>query len=625
MEKQLDAVLAQLAVRDRLRRRRLRFGRRAGGALVFQIEAADGTAAKWPEEFRRKYQGVLPVNSPGEVSAAEPEEKQVADELLALAQGCGYDGRPAYRLPLVFPRFAAAFAAFYAWRPVPEHTVPEQVDELAHLVKQAIAKERRHVLLGLRRRFRGLDPQQFPPNVNWMVELLRWAVDALRFPHLRTVGWYRRTRFRSQGLQTPREVFRELLAWRAEPPERKQLLLAEALLADVDAHYGWFRRLNRVRRPVVLLPEVDRFPARRAIRDALLTAYDGESRNLRAYPVVVATSAPDAAPSAQATNDPVPAAELMDAVPALFRERVSAAEDRRLGRDIPLPGRLLRVTAGAGASAGTKERHGRLGPVTVALLWLAVLGAGGYGGYWIFGDEPESCGAGLEVHGGDCVGVSDGTGVFMPQVDGMREVSARIAAENKRVAGKKHATVALMIPMESGNPAVQRQMLSEVQGAYLAQFQANKSDSAKPPIRLVLANPGRNYGLWRHTVNQLVAQEPGLRVIAGFNLSLKNTQDAMTHVTKDLGIPVVASLVTSADFANPEGRDRAKDPYPGLARVVSTSEDQARALINFDPGLATEETALIVDTRPKDNYNKSLWTAFTEARGGRQKGRGVQD
>ncbi|WP_432094717.1 hypothetical protein [Streptomyces sp. bgisy100] len=635
MDEQLDAALAQLVIRDRLRRRGLRFSRRSGGALVLQLEGPESTVRPWPEQYHSRYRGVLPVNSPGGVPAENAGEKELVAALLAVAQGCGYDGRPAYRLPLVFPRFAAAFAALYVWEPVPGHTEAEQVDELAHMVRQAIAKERRHVLTELRRRFQGLPrPENAPQQVNWLVSLGGWAVDALRFPHYRTVRWYRRKRFGALELRTSREVFRELHKRRGTPPADKRLLLVEALLADIDAHYGLFRRLNRARRPVILLPDVDTAPDRRAIRDTLLAAYDGRSRELRVYPVVVATSAPGAAPSPQVPNEPVPASGLRHAVPALFHARETAAEERRLGRDVPLPGRLLQVTAGPGRTAGhpgapaAARRYGRLGPVTVAGLVLAVLAGLGRGGSLLLGPEgPESCGEGLQVHGKDCVGVSDGTGVFMPDAEGMAEVSARIEAENRRIAGAKHATVALLIPLESSNAAVRKQILSEVQGAHLAQVRANAADGAKPPVRLVLANPGRNYRLWRHTVDQLVASEPGLRVIAGFNLSLRATRDAMSHVTNRLGIPVVASVVTAGDFANPEGRSRAEDPYPGLVRAVPTSRDQARALLDFDPELAGAHTALVADTRPNDSYNASLWTTFTEARGGRRQGggAGVQD
>ncbi|WP_329192263.1 hypothetical protein [Streptomyces sp. NBC_01435] len=257
-----------------------------------------------------------------------------------------------------------------------------------------------------------------------------------------------------------------------------------------------------------------------------------------------------------------------------------------------------------------------------AVVTALALAAAGLGTYYGFFREPESCGTGLQVHDAECLGVSDGRGVFMPAVRGMSEVFARIAEQNKAVAGAKHATVALLIPMESDNPAVQRQILSEVQGAYLAQAAANGVDSSKPPIRLVLANPGQAYGKWRETVDQLPRLEPDLGVFTGFNLSLANTREALTYVTNTLKLPAVASVVTADDFSNPE--DKETVPFPGLARAVSTTREQARALLAFDPGLAGAETALVADDRPGDDYNRSLRDAFAEARARKGQG-GVQD
>ncbi|MCG5212004.1 hypothetical protein [Streptosporangium sp. KLBMP 9127] len=632
VERQLDAVLAELVIRDRFGRRRIRYGRRFG-PLVLQLEAADDTIRSWPEEYYRKYSGVLPINEPGETPAAgaprEGPERQVADELLDIAQGCGYDGRPAYRLPIVFPRFAAAYAVLIAWQPDEEGTRAELDAELETRVKQAIGEARRDVLPELRKRFGGLsrDPyieQQLSGLAGLGIRLL----GALRFPHFRTVRWYRKKGFGTQPPRTTRVLIKELRRWRRKPPAEQELLLVEALLADIDAHYGVVRRLNRARRPVILLPGVDRVPARRKIRDTLLAAYDGKCRDLRTHPVVIATSAPDGAPPARGANAPVTADELKAAIPALFTAREEAAEERRLGKDVPLPSRLLQVAVEpSGREPDGTQRSARPGPgpVTVTAAWLVMAGALGYGLSLPIGPpESESCGERLEVVGADCVGVSDGTGVFMPDIEGMRDVFARIEAENNRIATRKHATVALMIPMESDIPAVREQILSEVQGAFLAQLQANKPDAAMPPIRLVLANPGRDYRQWRHTVNKLTQQEPALRVVAGFNLSLGNTWHAMSHLTKVRRIPVVAGLVTSGDFANPETQDRDGDPFPGLARVVSTAKEQADALLKFDPKLAGAETALVVDTRPMDNYNDSLRAAFTEARKG-NKGTGVQD
>ncbi|MFB4292419.1 hypothetical protein ACBI99_32580 [Nonomuraea sp. ATR24] len=615
---ELQEVLAELAIRDRLRRGRIRYGRRTG-PLVLQIEGGEAETRAWLEEFHRSYSGVAPVNEPADVPAAP---KQVADELLDIAQGCGYDGRPAYHLPIVFPRFAVAYTVLVAWEPDESRRTRADLNaELEERVKQAIGEARRDVLRRVRQRFGGLTRDPYvEQQLGGLVGFVLRVAGACRFPHFRTVRWYRTKGFGTRPLRTTRVLIRELATWRKKEAHEQELLLVDAMLADIDAHYGLFRRLNRARRPVVLLPAVDRVPARRVIRDTLLAAYDGKSRGLRVHPVVIATSAPGGAPPPRGDNEPVAAGALAEAVPALFARRREVAEERSRDRDVPLPSRLLRVTLGAGAPA-RKQRVGRVGPVTAATVALAGAGLLGYAAFVVSG--PESCGEGLELIGAECVGVSDGTDVFMPAVKGMREVFGRIEAENERIATAEHATVALMIPMESGIPAVREQILSEVQGAYLAQLRVNGPESAKPPIRLVLANPGNGYAHWRAAVDKLVTREPRLRVVAGFNLSLGDTRAAMAHLAQQ-GIPVVAGLVTSGDFANPESQNRAADPFPGLTRVVSTARQQADALLRADPALAGAGTALVADTRPGDNYNASLRQAFTEARKGRT-GSGVQD
>ncbi|MFE4856738.1 hypothetical protein [Streptomyces sp. NPDC056670] len=587
---------------------------------MLQIEGGSDPVRQWLSQLLKQYRGIVPVNNPSGVDPDQDQERQVLEQLQAIAEGCGYGGIVAHGLPVVFPRFAAARTALYDWQPAAEHSHARRMGNLKGQIKEAISQERRHTMPEARPR---LDPLVQDPYVTQqlggLLGLLLKVVNALRLPHHRTVRWFRTKRFR--GLRTFEAVCEELDGRRTRPAHEKQRLLVEALLADVDAHYGVVRRLNRARRPVILLPDVDTVPARRIIRDRVLEAYDGKARDLRVQPVVITTARPGGADPVVGKRPPVPANGLAEEIPGRFRERRVVAVWRAEGRNDPLPSRIVHVTLDDAPAPLPGPGLRLLGPVTAMVAALALLGTG-LGAYFAFFREPASCGKGLEVHGGECVGVSDGSGVFMPDVKGVPELFARIAEQNKAVAARKHATVALLIPMQSTSPAVQRQILSEVQGAYLAQVAANGADSVKPAIRLVLANPGDGYGRWRGTLDQLTAQEPDLRVVVGFNLSLDKTKEALTYVTNTLHLPAVASVVTADDFANPEGTDTV--PYPGLARVVSTSREQARALLTFDPELAGSETALVADDRPGDDYNRSLRDAFAEARknGG---GGGVQD
>ncbi|MER5562292.1 hypothetical protein ABT071_27195 [Streptomyces sp. NPDC002506] len=615
----LDAVIGQLTFRERFARKRVRFERGAG-ALVLQIEGGSDPLRQWLAQLLTDCRGIVPVNHPSDVDPEHASERQVLDQLQAIVEGCGFGGIVARGLPIVFPRFAAARTALYDWEPTHDHSRARRMGALKRQIEEAIAQERRHTMPQARAR---LDPLVQDPYVTQqlggLLGLLLKIAHALRFPWLRTKRWFRTVMF--PGLRTFEAVCEELDGRRAGPAHEKQRLLVEALLADVAAHYGVLRRLNRARRPIILLPDVDTVRARRIIRDRILEAYGGAARDLRVHPVVVTTSRPGGADPVMGGRPAVPADCLAEEIPRRFREGREVAESRARGGNEPLPSLLVQVVLDEAAAPGPRPALRLLGPATATVTAVALLAAG-LGAYVSFFREPAGCGKGLEIHGGECVGVSDGTGVFMPDVKGMPEVFARIAEQNKAVEGRKHATVALLIPMQSASPAVRRQILSEVQGAYLAQMAANGADSVKPAIRLVLANPGEGYDRWRGTVDQLTSQEPDLRVVVGFNLSLDKTKEALTYVTNTLHLPAVASVVTADDFANPEGTDTV--PYPGLARVVSTSREQARALLAFDPQLAGSETALVADERPGDDYDRSLRDAFAEARK-KEGGGGVQD
>ncbi|RBQ17744.1 hypothetical protein DP939_23030 [Spongiactinospora rosea] len=84
------------------------------------MEADPKRTRKWLGTFYKTYHGIVPINEPEAVTAEmrnPPDlDAEVAEELLNIAHGCGVGGRPAYRLPIVFPRFAAAYTMLVAWK-----------------------------------------------------------------------------------------------------------------------------------------------------------------------------------------------------------------------------------------------------------------------------------------------------------------------------------------------------------------------------------------------------------------------------------------------------------------------------------------------------------------------------
>ncbi|PGH48745.1 ABC transporter substrate-binding protein [Streptomyces sp. Ru87] len=229
---------------------------------------------------------------------------------------------------------------------------------------------------------------------------------------------------------------------------------------------------------------------------------------------------------------------------------------------------------------------------------------------------PDLCANGVERSDGECIGVN-GSGYDFG-TDEITEVSRAIAGENARISGKPHVTVAVMVPLQPRGEAGKRQLRSDLQGAYLAQYRANRQEKS-PLLRLVLANPGADYRQQERVVDRLAAMaesgKDNLRAVTGFNLSLASTEEAIRRLTNDLGIPVLASRVSADELANPESRT-GKPRFNGLARVIPTNRQQADALADFHGDLRNEDTVLVRDTRPGDIYVDSLAKAFSREESG---------
>ncbi|MBA0049541.1 ABC transporter substrate-binding protein [Streptomyces sp. AJS327] len=247
------------------------------------------------------------------------------------------------------------------------------------------------------------------------------------------------------------------------------------------------------------------------------------------------------------------------------------------------------------------------GPLTKGALYLVLLLALGAGTLVAHDRLTDvACAPGVEERDGECTGVTDGGYTFGELTD----VSARIKRENDRVTGDDapYVTVAMMIPMTSGEnaprrrAATERQIQHEVQGAYLAQRAANRS--ARPAIRLVLANPGVGSAHWRPVARQLKEMaEDGkhrLRAVVGFDLSERNTGEAIRHMTGKLGIPVVGGPISADSLTT-----------PGFSRVVPSNRDQA-AVLTRDRDM--RDAFLVEDVRPGDSYVRTLREAFEAKR-----------
>ncbi|MEU3825098.1 ABC transporter substrate-binding protein [Streptomyces sp. NPDC029080] len=251
--------------------------------------------------------------------------------------------------------------------------------------------------------------------------------------------------------------------------------------------------------------------------------------------------------------------------------------------------------------------------ILYSLLVTAALVAGGLFG-WSYLQRPDTCAGGIERIGGECIGVT-GSGYDFGTAE-ITAVARAIAQENERIDDQPHVTVAMMLPFQSDKPAVRRQIRSDLQGAYLGQLRANEGEGEPPKIRLVLANPGRDYAHQSEVVDTLLrmaaSAEDRLRAVTGFNLSLDATREAVGRLTRNK-VPVLASRITGDQIANEDGADgMARPRFPGLARIIPTNHDVAQALADFngDRGRENRRTVLVYDTRP-DSYDESLAKAFS--------------
>lgn len=247
--------------------------------------------------------------------------------------------------------------------------------------------------------------------------------------------------------------------------------------------------------------------------------------------------------------------------------------------------------------------------VTSLVVGALLVTSGVYGIGRLTAPEDRGCAPGVERPEGsdECVGVSgDGYDFGRPNLSVMARAIGR---ENAALKPGRYATVALLLPLTSADPAMQTKMVRELQGAFAAQYRANHlSNGQVPSIRLVLANTGGNNRLWRPTVARLKAMTGApdhLRAVSGVATSSTQVKEAVAELTS-AGLAVIGTTITADDIANgPKG-----DPFPGLARVSPTNGDEARALAQF--GRVKSGKALLVqDTRTGDHYTDTLKSAFT--------------
>lgn len=243
---------------------------------------------------------------------------------------------------------------------------------------------------------------------------------------------------------------------------------------------------------------------------------------------------------------------------------------------------------------------------SIAVVILLVTGAG----YWVY-IELRTCGPDVDLVGGQCIGVTDGTVQLSPN---LADVLGKIREANERVdrSGRHAVSVAYLagLPAPSSNEALEVTLRHELEGAYLAQRQANQNENQEPLIRLLVANDGERSQQWQRVVSALVDKVDGperLVAVVASGQTVTARQEAVGSLTTQ-GIPVIASRLTG-DTLIPTAGDPAA--VQGLARLAPSNSDQtaaAAAHLKLEPD--TKRALLIQNTDPGDTYSQSLGDAF---------------
>ncbi len=258
-------------------------------------------------------------------------------------------------------------------------------------------------------------------------------------------------------------------------------------------------------------------------------------------------------------------------------------------------------------------RRRRLRLVAVAAVLALGLGSAAFVGIPLL----TRCGEGVHEHGGECVGVTDGSYVFDDQ---LADVQRRILEENRKVEGRPHVTLAVLTPLlptDVGSVTWQR-VRAQLEGAHVAQLAANEG-RREPKVRLLLANPGSAQQEWRRVVDQLVELADAQRLVGvvGVGQSTTNTQ----HTARALsaaGIPMVASVITATNF-HVEQPAQGGEParyIKGFTRVSSTTGNQIEVLSAYLARQGVTRAMLVYDVNEDDLYTSTLYDEFKAVAGG---------
>ncbi|MGW0733255.1 hypothetical protein [Streptomyces sp. NPDC002851] len=300
----MNYLVPELLLQDRRARRALlgaQLRRRGGPPMIELLGVEPAAAERLLNRIHLRYDRTVPVNHPrlplGSATEREKERLRasVVDCLWYLStRSRGLGGYLGNRPRIRFPRFTLGILV-YQW------AQRENVKELATIARglrtvRQVQESRTEVPGNI------LDPLA-NLGVPGGIAALGLALGYHVLPgnrHRAAIRWWGRVvDSPPRWLHRPRgavldDMFNLVTAGRDHRDRSVESLLAAALLADLDAYYNTFRRLNRDLLPLVLLPGADT-PSGRALLRAFRGAYqrvfdplDGRRYKTMTRPVVIA-------------------------------------------------------------------------------------------------------------------------------------------------------------------------------------------------------------------------------------------------------------------------------------------------------------------------------------------------
>jgi hypothetical protein len=278
----LTRVMPELVMQ---RKRRPSAGSRLrgrGGPPAIEIvglDEAEGEALL--RELYRRYAPLLPINDPTRMPLTRG---RVADSFWYLSTRVyGLSGPTAYRLPIRFPRFALGMMA-YVWAERNDRPDLEQIARGHEWMREELRKQHDEnpqqvadgqLLTDLQGYLASAIGGRIGAALAAVSALVRLLLARPR-PDRVALRWWGKALNTPPGTFSLHEavaahLFRTFRSGTDQRGRSADQLLAAAFLADIDAHYGLRRRLNRDLLPVILLPA--HTPAAHEFLDTLLRAY----------------------------------------------------------------------------------------------------------------------------------------------------------------------------------------------------------------------------------------------------------------------------------------------------------------------------------------------------------------